>query len=247
MTTMTKLPQFGDIAKTADGVEIIFEECGRCGGTGQYSFNPRDGYTCFGCRGKRGTWVKKADHDRRAKRRAADQARAERKAADQAAALPGKLTASLQATPILAELLKLEDYSGFLGSLRTQLETKGELSPKQIDTARRILLQNAERAAHAENERRGRVEGPIGEIGERREFTGKVIFVNHELDIFKPYEAYKTFMIIATDEGTIKWQSSKQIAVERGEQITIKATVKKHDADKQDRISTTVTRGTVIS
>jgi len=27
-------------------------ECGRCGGTGEYSFNQKDGTVCFGCKGK---------------------------------------------------------------------------------------------------------------------------------------------------------------------------------------------------
>lgn len=257
MTTMTssyQRPEFGTI-RINEGVEQIFEECGRCGGTGYVVFHHVDGGTCFDCRatfrgqliGRGGYWTDKAKHDQRAKRRAADQARAERKAAEQAAALPGKLTASLQATPILADLLKLEDHSGFLGSLRTQLENKGELSPKQIATASRILLQNAERAAHIENERRNRVEGPIGEIGERREFTGKVVWFDHFQNQFVRYECYTTTMIIATPEGAIKWKASKQIPLEPGQQITINATVKSHDVDKQDRIITVVTKGSVVN
>jgi hypothetical protein len=36
-------------------VKIHFEEepCGRCGGTGTYSFNQRDGHVCWGCSGKK--------------------------------------------------------------------------------------------------------------------------------------------------------------------------------------------------
>jgi hypothetical protein len=256
VTTMTayQRPEIGEI-RVKDGVEYIFEECGRCGGTGYVVFMHVDGGVCFDCRathqgrliGRGGFWVNKADFDRRAKRREADAKRREAKAAAVAAELPGKLAATLQAQPILAELLKLEDYSGLLGSFRSQLEKKGILSDKQIALAKKIVIENAERAAHAENERRSRVDAPIGEIGERREFTGKVVFVDHRLDTFKPYEAYKTFMIVVTDEGTIKWQASKYISVERGEQITIKATVKSHDADKQDRIVTIVTRGQIIN
>jgi hypothetical protein len=246
VATMTKLPEIGEIRPNAEGVEYIFEACGRCDGTGHYSFNPLDGTRCFDCRGRRGHWVTKADHDRRKHNRELAAKRREAKAAAQAAELPRKIAATIEANPILAELLKLDDYSGILGSFRSQLENKGTLSDKQIALARRILIESAERQAHAENERRGRVEGPIGEIGDRREFTGKVLYVDHKLDTFKRYEAYKTFMIVATNEGAIKWQASKYIAVERGEQITIKATVKAHDADKQDRIITVVTKGTVL-
>jgi len=243
---MTKLPEIGEIRANAEGVKYIFEACGRCGGTGHYSYNPLDGTRCFDCRGRRGQWVTKADHDRRAHNRELAAQRRERKAAALAAALPGKIAAFIQANPVAAELLKLEDYSGILGSFRSQLEKKGELSAKQVETAARIFAEDAERAAAKAKRDAERVEGPIGEVGERREFTGTVVFVEHKLDTFKYYEAYKTFMIVATAEGAIKWQASKELDVERGQQITIKATVKKHDADKQDRIITVVTKGTVL-
>lgn len=256
MTTMTgyQRPEFGTI-RIKEGVEQIFEECGRCAGTGYVVFHHVDGGTCFDCRGYfrgmligvGGYWTDKAKHDKRVQRRVADQARAERKAAEQAAALPAKLTASLQASPILAELLKLDDYSGILGSFRSQLENKGSLSDKQVAVATRIIIEDAERAAHAENDRRNRVDAPIGEIGDRREFTGKVIWFDHFLDTFKPYEAYNTVMIIVTDEGAIRWKASKYLVLEQGQQITIKATVKAHDADDQGRIKTIVTRGQIIS
>lgn len=251
MTTMTKHPEAGEIRTGKDGVEYIFEACLRCGGTGYTCFTWVDGGRCFSCPvWKDGTptggrWVEKADFDRRAHNRDLAAARRERKAAAEAAELPGKITAFVVANPIMVELLKLEDYSGILGSFRSQLEKKGALSDKQVAVATKILIENAEREAHAENDRRNRVEGPIGEIGERREFTGKVVFVDTKLDIFKPYEAYKTFMIVATDEGAIKWQASKELDVVRGQEITLTATVKSHDVDKNDRIITVVTRGKI--
>lgn len=256
MTTMTssyQRPEFGEI-RVIEGVEKVFEFCTRCGGTGYVVYRHVDGGVCFDCRatfqgrliGRGGYWVNKATVDRREQRRAADQARAERKAAENAAALPGKIAATIKATPILAELLKLEDYSGFLGSLRSQLENKGELSAAQTASAVKILTERAERIAAKAKRDAERVDAPIGEIGERREFTGTVVWFDHQLDNFKPYEAYNTVMIIVTDEGAIKWKASKYLALEQGQQITIKATVKSHDADKQDRIITVVTRGQII-
>jgi ribosomal protein L40E len=35
------------------------ETCGRCGGSGEYSYNPIDGTTCYGCRGKRKRYTKR--------------------------------------------------------------------------------------------------------------------------------------------------------------------------------------------
>lgn len=246
MTTMTSTPQFGDI-RTIDGVEHVFEQCQRCSGTGHFSYNPIDGTRCFDCRGRRGSWEEKGASERRAKRREAYARRVQEKANAEAAALPGKIAATIQAHPILADLLKLDDYSGFLGSLRSQLESKGTLSDRQAASATKILLERAERAAHAENDRRNRAAtapaGPIGEIGERREFTGKVIWFDYFLNRFSYSEKYDTVMLVATDEGVIKWKTSQNISLERGQQITFTATIKEHTADKQDRIVTVVTRG----
>ena len=36
------------------------EECSRCDGSGRYSYNPRNGHTCFGCNGSGQQIVKKA-------------------------------------------------------------------------------------------------------------------------------------------------------------------------------------------
>lgn len=42
-------------SQRATGIKVEFEteECDRCGGTGEYSYNPRDGKRCFKCRGSR--------------------------------------------------------------------------------------------------------------------------------------------------------------------------------------------------
>lgn len=256
MTTMTayQRPEFGEI-RIKDGVELIFEECGRCGGTGYTVFTNVDGGVCFDCRatfrgrliGRGGFWVKKADHDRRAKRREADARRRVEKAEKAAAELPGKITAFITANPLMAELLRLEDYDSFLGSLRRQLEQKGSLSDAQIASATKILTERAERAAAKAKRDAERVDAPIGEIGERREFTGKVVWVRNDLNPFVYHEAYTTTMIIVTDEGAVMWKSSKELDIEQGATITIKATVKAHDVDSQGRIKTIVTRGQIIN
>lgn len=46
MTTTTKRP-----AGTAGGTQFERETCGRCGGTGHYSYNPIHGTVCLGCGG----------------------------------------------------------------------------------------------------------------------------------------------------------------------------------------------------
>lgn len=245
MTTMTQLPEIGEIRTGRDGVEYIFEACGRCSGTGHYSYNPLDGTRCFDCRGKRGHWVTKADHDRRAQRREADRKRREAKweaqrvadearRAAEAAALPGKIADLIKAHPVLAGLLALDSYDGFLGSLRQQLEEKGTLSERQIASAVKVLGQRA-----------AQVEAPIGEIGERREFTGKIVWFRHDLNIHSYHEKYTTTIIVVTDEGAIRWKSSTELDVQQGQQITLTATIKAHESGKNDRIITVVTRGKI--
>jgi len=245
VTTMTQPPAIGEIRKDAEGVEYIFEGCGRCSGTGHYSFNPMDGTRCFDCRGRRGRWVAKADHDRRAHNRelaaarrakkvAAEQAEREAVEAQRVAELPGKIAALLTVHPALAGLLQLDSYDGFLGSLRKQLEEKGSLPERQIEAAEKSLAQRAKQ-----------VEAPIGEIGERREFTGKIVWFRHDLNIHSYHEAYTTTVIIVTEEGAIRWKSSKQLDVQQGDMVTLTATVKAHEVGKNDRIITVVTRGKI--
>ncbi len=47
--------------------EFERETCSRCGGSGEHSYNPRDGYVCFKCGGRCVTLTKKgkatAEHD----------------------------------------------------------------------------------------------------------------------------------------------------------------------------------------
>lgn len=128
----------------------------------------------------------------------------------------------------------------------------GQISERQIALVARIVRElveaeeitakkNAERAAARDAE----VNAAIGEVGERRAFTGEVVWCKNVDNDFDPYGGQKTIMIIRTDEGTIKWFASKVVDVERGSKISFTATVKAHEI-YQERITTVVNRPTKI-
>lgn len=128
----------------------------------------------------------------------------------------------------------------------------GEISEKQIAFAARLVAElieaeavtaqkNAERAAVRAEE----VNAAIGEVGERRQFTGEVVWSKDVANDFDPCGGMKTIMVIRTAEGTIKWFASKVVEVERGSKISFTATVKKYDV-YEGRITTVVQRPTKI-
>jgi hypothetical protein len=124
----------------------------------------------------------------------------------------------------------------------------GEISEKQIAFAARLVAElieaeavTAQKDAEHAAKRAEEVNAAIGEIGERRQFTGEVVWAKNVANDFDPYGGDKTIMIIRTAEGTIKWFASKVIEVNRGSKISFTATVKKHEI-YQDRITTIVQR-----
>lgn len=111
----------------------------------------------------------------------------------------------------------------------------GDISDKQVSFAARLVAElieaeaiTAERDAQRAEEKAAEVNAPIGEIGERRDFTGEVIWAKDVPNEFDPYGGDKTIMGIRTPEGVVKWFASKLIEVERGDTISFKATVKEH-------------------
>ncbi|HZA71480.1 MAG TPA: zf-TFIIB domain-containing protein [Propionibacteriaceae bacterium] len=236
--------------------------CSRCDGSGHYSFNPVDGTRCFQCQGSRGTWVEVGEYLRlarnRAKARAARARKAAREAAEREARIPRLHAELTEAHPLLAELTYLGNvnyddargavnYGGILGELRGKLENYGSLSDKQIALAEKIIREDMDREARRAERAAARTNAAIGEIGERRDFTGTVRWFDHYTDFYGYSETTSTVMIIDTAEGTVKWKASKYIELERGQQVTIKATVKEHSIyDKTEEIATVVTRGKLL-
>jgi hypothetical protein len=169
--------------RTVQGVEQVMEACGRCAGSGHYSFNLMHGTVCFGCNGRKGTWVTKADSERRAARRIKDQARRARKAAELAAErealLPTMVAEFARTHTDLAPLADRDDKvvggHNFLSSLRGQLLRNGGLSDNQLSAARRILPQELAKAARIAAERPQGVEQVTVAPEGRQVVTGTVV------------------------------------------------------------------------
>lgn len=136
---------------------------------------------------------------------------------------------------------KARRYGSFASEKQAQLVVRlvGELEAAEAVTAEREAKKAAEREA--------RPNAAIGEVGDRRDFTGTVRWFDHFESNFGYTPKTNTVMIIDTAEGTVKWTASKYISLERGQQITIKATVKEHTVyDRDQSITTVVTRGKVL-
>jgi hypothetical protein len=132
---------------------------------------------------------------------------------------------------------KARRYGSFASEKQAALLVRlvGELETAEAETAEREAKRAAEQAA--------RVNAAIGEVGDRRDFTGTVRW----FDQFENDYGWVTVMIIDTAEGTVKWKASKYIELERGQEITIKATVKEHTVyDRDESITTVVTRGKIL-
>lgn len=271
LPTDAELLALTEVRETGGVVTHALNPCHRCGGSGHYSYNPLDGTVCFGCRGRRGEWVEVGEYLRLARNRAKARVARERKAAEEAAARPAKeaaLHAALtEAHPLLAELTYLGNinyddnvgplnYGGILGSLRGKLEQYGSLSDKQIALAEKIIredmgrqVQREERAARVAAEAATRVNAAIGEVGDRREFTGTVRWskVNESDGFGNRAVSYYTTIIVDTPEGTLKWNASGVHDLENGQPVKLKATVKEHSIyDRTQEITTVVTRGKIL-
>jgi hypothetical protein len=232
------------------GVEHVWVPCWKCNGTAHYP-SLLDYSWCWGCRtatgASGGAWmtheqIAKCDHERELR-----EARRERREAAKLAALPGKIAALVDAHPLLAELTYLPDYSGTLGSLALDLLHKGEMSPRQIEFAEKLIREGMRHAADAEEQARqraeeaaGRVNAHFGTVGERLEVTGTVR-VQWEID--GDY-GVRTLLVIDTERGTVKWTASRCFPELRGTVISLRGTVKEH-ATRDGECQTVLTRCTV--
>jgi hypothetical protein len=143
---------------------------------------------------------------------------------------------------VLSDLArKVRQYGSFASEKQAALLVRlvHELEVADAETAKR----EAERAAKAA----ARTNAAIGEIGERREFTGTVRWFDHFTDFYGYSEKTSTVMILDTPEGTVKWKASNYIELEKGQTVKIRATVKEHSIyDRTQEITTVVTRGKVL-
>jgi hypothetical protein len=206
----------------------FLKPCSRCGGLGggnQWKFT---GWTCFDCggAGNRGTATEKLfTAEQLAKLNATAAKKAAAKTAKLAAALTeaeaakaGLVEAFKSAHPaVFAKLVERAEADAFAASLLSQVERKGMLSEKQIAAVEAGIARDAERAAKVA------ASTHVGTVGER--FTATVTV--ERINSFESQFGTVHIVAMRTAEGHAL-VSKGRFHAEKGEMLTIKATVKEH-------------------
>jgi hypothetical protein len=235
--------------------------CKRCGGSGRYSFNRMDGTVCYGCNGDgigEATTVEREVRlaEQRTKRQEATSRKAKREHDRREATLRYWLKENAELWADLSQHLPFasetamgtyrEPAETFLAKLAIQVEDERKpLTDRQVEAARRALVQDAERkAAKAERQAEQAGAGHWGTVGKRETVAVEII----ALRSFDSDYGTRWLVTMKTDEGHIlkTWTSGQFIAAaEVGAKLKIKGTVKEHGT-YNDLPETTVTRVTLI-
>jgi len=135
---MNSYPELKKLGWKIEG-DLVYKVCGRCLGSGNYSFNPIDGTVCYGCSGKKGQWVSAAKEEKRAKSRA-NYAKNKAKLAAKKKAAKELVASEFSALyPGLKEALNLDHK--ILADLKHNLYKWGNLTDKQIKLAFKLADQ----------------------------------------------------------------------------------------------------------
>ena len=226
----------------------VFEFCTRCGGTGEYSFNPLDGTRCFGCSGRGfGKATTVADAVRRAKARRKAQRRRDAKRAAEVAQQVEAAREWREGHPALvAALEKLGEHDTFLGDMAAQVQYK-PLTERQTVAALEAVERVRQRLAVQEKRH---VLGHLGEIGKPIELT--VILQRTRYFPAERFDRSGRFLVtMHTPEGHIvKTWNTGAFGVEATDALereperptwTIRGTVNEH-GEYNDTPETTLTR-----
>ncbi len=134
------------------------------------------------------------------------------------------------------------DFGSFLLELRERLMEWGQLSGKQTDVISNALARAENRLATAETRKAARAANSsyIGSKGERRIFSGRVIFTSE----FGTQFGHSNIVKIALDddEGVVIYFGAADafFGIEKGARVSMVATIKCHDVyegEKQTKIA----------
>jgi len=232
--------------------------CGRCGGTGHYSFCQMYGTTCFGCSGtgKSNALAVETVYnaERLAKLNAAKAVRVAKKEAEIAAAAAAakavtdaKLAEFTAAHPAVVELLLAEVAKAeageakidfFLSDLGRKLAANGTLTEGQTAAAEKAVARIAERTALKAASQH------IGVVGKRVELTLKI-----EVTIHLPSFAYgwapSTIYLCRDENGNrVVYKGAGSFGA-KGETVKVKATIGEH-GERDGELQTIISRPKVL-
>lgn len=226
----------------------VFDLCSRCGGSGQYSFNPLDGTRCFGCNGRGyGKETTIEDAERRARNRVKARARREAKAAAEAEAQQVAAKTWIEEHPALVRgLAQYAEHDDFLADLNARIEQR-PLSDRQVIAALDAIERTRTRLADQEARR------DLGHLGTLNEkLTVEVTILRAKYFPSQQWNRAGRYLVtMRTQEGHIlkTWNSGVfgDLAIDALEREperprwTITGTVQEH-GEYNDTPETTLTR-----
>lgn len=118
--------------------------------------------------------------------------------------------------------------SGFFVSIKRAIDDNGKMSPKQEETCRRIMSEEAARMADL----RARDAGSefVGKLKERRLFTVEITGFKAMVDYEGEPDGF--FHALKDEAGNVLVYRGSVELGKRGDKLTVKATVKKHHDNK---------------
>jgi hypothetical protein len=209
--------------------------CGRCGGSGHYSYCSMYGTTCFGCRGSgnRGWEVAKlySEAELAKLNAAAEKRRAKKVAKAEAAAAVAKAESDAAMAVFMAgnaELVAaakaIAGKNRFVDELLEKLEAGRAWSDKMVAAVAKSVAEISERAKLAA------ASGFVGKVGERMEFPVKVERVaGYVRRSFSGFGEETVNIVTMRDEaGNAIVVKSPRFWAEKGEEFVLRASVKEH-------------------
>ena len=135
-----------------------------------------------------------------------------------------KIAAVLEAHPELAAAW--DSTNGFIASVMGKLNRYGSLSDAQIDTVKLALIRDAEFAAKLEAQHAEDAKSEfIAEVGKRITLTAEVVATK----LIEGFYGDKLFILLRSGNNIAVTFYSGMDDYEKGETVTIKATVKAHE------------------
>lgn len=215
----------------------VWVDCGRCGGSGHYAYNPMNGTVCFGCRGAKGGWQSAERIAKRQRARDSRRLKISERIRNRRMTRIVEGSGFLDGRPDLRLALAGAPPRDIRRDLARKLFEFGSLSEKQVAFALRLAKQASEKA----NEKKGEV--PV--VDGRVTVLGRVVSVKMSdgafprlcmlVEVLGGDGAYRLY-------GTVP----SGIEVERDSVVTFDARVQRSDRDASFGFFSRPTNASVI-
>jgi len=224
--------------------------CGRCMGSGHYSFNLMDGTICYGCNGRKFkveivpvySAEKLAKMDvTKGKAQARKQAQKAVQAAEQKVKADAAREVFMATHGALISRAQAVTGNDFVTDILAKLSDYGKLSDKQVEALTKAVEMSERKAKEVLTRRNG-----VGIVGNVITETASVVFRTVE-----PGFAYGTttvFMILKHEDGTVfSYRGVGELAdLNKGDKVKFTAKVKEHRTNSRGEVVTVLLRPKII-